>query len=153
MEGIQPTYNMAQGDGYGFGGSGIWLFAILALFLFGNRGNSATTEDLATQSNFSRLENQLGNIGATVEEMHNEDGTIGGHWTVEQTEQVAMQYGISFDKFNKYDWNYVMNMIYSDYYGAIGNNTESYVKVAKKFIMDKDAPEGKALKYYIAMKD
>ena len=88
-----------------------------------------------------------------VEKMHNEDGTIGGHWTVEQTEQVAMQYGISFDKFNKYDWNYVMNMIYSDYYGAIGNNTESYVKVAKKFIMDKDAPEGKALKYYIAMKD
>ena len=64
-----------------------------------------------------------------------------------------MQYGISFDKFNKYDWNYVMNMIYSDYYGAIGNNTESYVKVAKKFTMDKDAPEGKALKYYIAMKD
>lgn len=65
MEGIQPTYNMAQGDGFGFGGgSGIWLFAILALFLFGNGGmwgnrasNVATQDDL----NFSRLENQVQN--------------------------------------------------------------------------------------------
>jgi hypothetical protein len=27
-----------------------------------------------------------------------------------------------------------------------------YVKMAKKFLEDKDAPEGKALKYYLAMK-
>ena len=65
---------------------------------------------------------------------------------------VVIQNGIPFDKFNKYDWNYVMNIIYSDYYGSIGNSIDSYFKIAKKFLMRKDAPEGKALKYYIAMK-
>lgn len=60
MEGIQPTLPIG-GYNEGFGGSGIWLFAILALMWggfggnrFGN-GNCATQDDL----NFSRLENQV----------------------------------------------------------------------------------------------
>lgn len=85
--------------------------------------------------------------------MENEDGTKGGHWTVEQTTMVARNNGISFDHFNEYDWNYAMNMIYSDYYGSIPNETSSYVKLARKFLEDKDAEEGKALRYYLAMKD
>ena len=85
--------------------------------------------------------------------MINEDGTTGPHWSVEQTTSVARQNGISFDTFNEYDWNYVMNMIYSDYYGAVSNTTDSYLKLAKKFLMDKDSKEGKALHYYLAMKD
>lgn len=84
--------------------------------------------------------------------MVNEDGTMGGHWTVEQTSSVARQQGINFDKFNQYDWNYVMNMIYSDYFGAVSNETSVYSKLAKKFLEDKDAKEGKALHYYLAMK-
>lgn len=84
--------------------------------------------------------------------MLNEDGTTGPHWTVEQTNSVARQQGINFDKFNQYDWNYVMNMIYSDYYGVLSNETSVYAKLARKFIDDKDAPDGKALHYYLAMK-
>lgn len=83
--------------------------------------------------------------------MVNEDGTIGQHWTLEQTTQVAKQYNITFDKFNEYDWNYVMNMIYSDYYGSIPNDTSTYVKMSKAFIMDKDSKEGKAFHYYFLM--
>ena len=83
--------------------------------------------------------------------MSNEDGTTGGHWSLEETDSIARNHGIEFRSINKYDWNYVMNMIYSDYYGAIPNELTSYVKVAKKFLQDKDAPEGKALKYYKAM--
>lgn len=67
--GITPVMDMNRGYGdYGFGGgSGIWLFAILALMWGGNglfgRGagygsSPATVEDLATQSNFTRLEAQ-----------------------------------------------------------------------------------------------
>lgn len=62
--GIVPTMPIS-GDNMGFGGSGIWLFAILALFFFGNggmwgnRSNAATVEDLNTTSNFTRLENQV----------------------------------------------------------------------------------------------
>lgn len=47
MDGITPTYNVGgNNDGF-FGGSGLWLFAILALMwggngFFGNRGNVGT---------------------------------------------------------------------------------------------------------------
>ena len=54
-------------DGFGFGGGGLWLFAILALMwggggVFGRNGvdgRVATVEDLANQSNFTRLEGQV----------------------------------------------------------------------------------------------
>lgn len=69
MEGIQPTFNMADtgryGDCFG-GGSGIWLFAILALMWGGNgflggrdSGRYATTEDVNNSANFTRLESQV----------------------------------------------------------------------------------------------
>ena len=86
------------------------------------------------------------------EHFDNEDGTHGAHWSVEETNSVARQYGIDFVHYNQYDFNYVMNMIYSDYYGSVSNETSVYVKLAKKFLQDKDAPEGKAFKYYLAMK-
>ena len=84
--------------------------------------------------------------------MINEDGTTGPHWNINQTNSVAKSNGIIFDNFNEYDWNYVMNMLYSDYYGAVSNDTSVYVKLAKKFLDDKDAPKGKALHYYLAMR-
>ena len=46
-----------------------------------------------------------------------------------------------------------MNMIYSDYFGAISNEPLAYAKLAKKFLEDKDAEEDKALKYYITFRD
>lgn len=78
MEGIQPTYNMAEhdGDGFGWGGSGLWLFAILALMwggngFFGNRGFAdgrvATVEDLNNSANFTRLESQVQGIGTNMQ--------------------------------------------------------------------------------------
>ena len=81
--------------------------------------------------------------------MINEDGTSGAHWTVEQTTAVARQNGIAFDKYNEYDFNYVMNMMYSDYYGIASNDVSFYLKMAKKFLEDKDAKTGKALNYYL----
>lgn len=92
-------------------------------------------------------------LNIAVSKLKNEDGTIGGHWTLEQTNNVARQYGMNFSGFNEYDWNYAMNVIYSDYYGVVNNNLENYFRLAQKFIMDKDAPEGKVLKYYIAMEE
>ena len=84
--------------------------------------------------------------------LENEDGTRGGHWNVADTNIVAKEHGITFTDFNQYDWNYVMNMIYSDYYGSVPNETSVYAKMAKKFLYDKDSGKGKALKYYLATK-
>ncbi len=91
-------------------------------------------------------------LDKAVSKMQNEDGSSGPHWTVEQTTSVAKQNNIMFSNFNEYDWNYVMNMMYSDYYGAIPNETSYYVKLSRKFLEDKDADTGKALRYYLAMK-
>ena len=90
-----------------------------------------------------------------VSKMENEDGTMGAHWSIEETTQVAQQYGINLtsDKFNKYDWFVSLNMIYSDYYRVVmsmfGNsNTQFFVELAKAWINDKDVPEGKTWKYF-----
>lgn len=83
-----------------------------------------------------------------VSKMVNEDGSKGAHWTVEQTTQVAERNGISFTKFNKYDFNYVMNMMFSDFYGAVSDDITTYFNLAMRFLEDKDAKDGKSLKYY-----
>ena len=55
---------------------------------------------------------------------------------------------MEYPNFNQYDFNYVMNMIYSDYFGAVPNDTDVYYKMAVKFLSDKDASDGKAFRYY-----
>lgn len=79
--------------------------------------------------------------------MVNEDGTKGGHWTLEDTTSLAPE----LKHYNKYDWCFVMNMMYSDFYKVLGSDVQMYVRMSKAFLQDEDAPEGKALKYYFAM--
>lgn len=88
-----------------------------------------------------------------VEHMVNNDGTTGAHWSYEQSLQLAQRAGINFNTvhFNEWDWYYVINMIYSDYYGVLTDDTTSYIRVAQAFLDDKDAPDGKAYRYYKAM--
>lgn len=88
-----------------------------------------------------------------LKHMQNEDGSTGGHWSLSQTTSLANANKVNFVTFNEYDFNYVMNMMYSDYYGHLNSNDSSaYIKLAKAFLYDKDAPEGKAFRYYLAMK-
>lgn len=91
-------------------------------------------------------------LNKALSNLENEDGTTGYHWDLGTTTQVAKNNGIEFNHFNEYDWCYTMNMLYSDYYKVVGNDANTYVKMAKAFLCDKDAPKGKALKYYMAMK-
>jgi hypothetical protein len=91
-------------------------------------------------------------LAKALEEMENEDGSLGGHWSLAETTALARQHNISFNNINEYDWCYTMNMIYSDYYGSVSNESTAYIKLAKKFLFDKDSPNGKAFKYYIAMR-
>lgn len=80
----------------GFGGSGIWLFAILALMwggFGGNRygadGRCATVEDLNNSSNFTRLESQVQANGDLTERKI--DGIANGISSLGY--EVAQQFG------------------------------------------------------------
>ena len=87
-----------------------------------------------------------------VSKLQNADGSVGMHWTKVDTDQVAASQGILFTEFSSWDWYYVLNMIYSDYYSVVGSDVNMYVALAKAWIMDVDAPKGKAFLYWSAMR-
>lgn len=87
-------------------------------------------------------------LDKAVNGMVNEDNTKGPHWSVDQTNGVAQSLGIRYEHFNQYDFNYVMNMLYSDLYGSINASVSEYGKMALKWLSDKDAKDGKAFRYY-----
>ena len=60
-----------------------------------------------------------------VESMDNKDGTRGGHWTIDQTNQFA-------GKHNQNDFYAVLNMMYSDYYNPKFDTT-TYVELANEY--------------------
>lgn len=85
-------------------------------------------------------------------EMHNEDGTKGAHWTMEQVKQVMAQKGITDDPM---EFWLTLNMMYSDYYAAAkkhnANTVDFYVDMARAFLEDKDAKPNKLARYYHAV--
>ncbi len=84
-------------------------------------------------------------------------------WTVEQTNKVAKDININFDewKYNSYTFNFVMNMMRTDYYNefkkmfatsplmkqTITDSASFYAHMAKAWLEDEDAPEDKVIKY------
>nr|DAW47456.1 MAG TPA: hypothetical protein [Caudoviricetes sp.] len=88
-----------------------------------------------------------------AERMQNADGTVGPHWTMDQTSAVADARGIPHD-IPRWAWGVAMNMMYSDYYDVAAefgvNRPEFYAALAKAFLMDKDGPgpEEKLCAYY-----
>lgn len=85
-----------------------------------------------------------------VENMDNEDGSTGPHWTMEQTKRLQTQKGIQADEL---EFWVVMNMMYSDYCKAVkkssvSNPTDLYAELAKAFLMDKDAHKDKLARYW-----
>lgn len=88
---------------------------------------------------------------AWTAKMENEDGTVGEHWTMEQTGQVAAIAGAHYEP---WIWYAALNMMYSDYYAVAAkyglDRPEFYADLAKAFLMDKDAggPEAKMAGYY-----
>lgn len=84
-----------------------------------------------------------------VSKMQNSDGSSGGHWSMEQTEQIREQRGYKCEPSQFYA---AMNMMYSDYY-PVGkdygvNTAEFYAALAHAFLDDKDGGDDKLTKYY-----
>lgn len=86
--------------------------------------------------------------------MQNADGTKGCHWTLEQTQDVAKQRNITCDP---NDFWAVMNMMYSDYCQVAKRQSVDtpgfYADMAKAFLEDTDAVDGKAYAYWECIAD
>lgn len=83
-----------------------------------------------------------------VSRMMNKDGSKGEHWDYETTSKVVELKNLNFEKA---DFYYVLNLIYSDYYKP-NRSDDTYIELACDFLCDIDAPEDKAKRYYISMK-
>lgn len=112
----------------------------------------------------SRLQNMFdgdhmnGEMLATAaRRFDNVDGTHGFKWDIATTTQVAEGMGVHFDRYTKEDFNYAMNMLYSDFSAVLAKYGVSrpsvYVELADAFLDDPDGPSDKAVRYFKAMGD
>ncbi len=81
-----------------------------------------------------------------VQGMENINGTKGEIYTFSACLAAAEKLGLSWEKYNKFDWYFTLNMIASDYAGIVED--VKFVEIAKAWLDDKDVPEGKALRYW-----
>lgn len=86
-----------------------------------------------------------------TERMENSDGSMGAHWTLEQTTAVANSIGVHVDP---WIWFAALNMEYSDNFEVAQkyglDRPEYYADLAKAFLFDEDGggPEAKIAGYY-----
>ena len=83
--------------------------------------------------------------------MKNEDGTLGPHWSLAETKEVAEKHKMT--KYDEYAWYVTMNMMYSDYYKVIEKLDADPVSFAcymsDAFLGDADSvPANKKVKEY-----
>ena len=89
-----------------------------------------------------------------VSGMHGEDPAVpsGGKWTPEQVKPYAQKQGVKPDGEPGLEFWAVMNAMYSDYYDVAKRynvaSPDFFADMAKAFLTDKDALEGKAERYY-----
>jgi hypothetical protein len=83
-----------------------------------------------------------------VSKMHNVDGTVGGHWSMEDTDKIAAAHGIA----HKCDFYYAMNMLYSDLAEAVTKDATAIAKMAKAlYFDDPDMVDGKLFRQWMAV--
>lgn len=83
-----------------------------------------------------------------VSKMHNVDGTVGGHWSMEDTDKLAAAHGIA----HKCDFYYAMNMLYSDLAEAVTKDATAIAKMAKAlYFDDPDMVDGKLFRQWMAV--
>ena len=136
-----PTYRRGeprQMERIGFASMSAEPAADLNVIRGGYSGGHTRLEEATIQDWMARLQNT--------------DGTTGPHWSMDQTTQAMRQRNVDCDPLEFWA---AMNMMYSDYLPvakkANANNIDFYVNMARAFLDDKDAREGKLARYYDAV--
>lgn len=80
--------------------------------------------------------------------MQNADGSLGEHFSGEQIKSMAEKLGVRYNGYDEKELCMTTNMLYSDFCEAMRSvippekELMAYVKMAKAFLEDEDAPEG-----------
>lgn len=82
--------------------------------------------------------------------MHNEDGSTGEHWSMDQTNSVLSKRGYNYDPV---EWYAILNAMFSDYYPVakkhgLAGSVDFYADMANAWLSDKDAVDDKAAVYF-----
>ncbi len=123
---------------------------------------SKMVEELSETTKPLNIETQE-ELDSMLNKIHHEVIENKGLWDVSDTSKIANSIGIDFDNswFNKYSFNYVMNMVRADNYESIEkfcneypptkqyllDNPKFYAYLAKAWLMDEDAPKAKLVLY------
>ena len=81
-----------------------------------------------------------------VSNMVHRDGTKGEHFSWETVSTIKRDYDIK--DVSVAELYAVMNMLWSDYSDILRNDTDTYVRMTKDWLFDKDAREGKTYRYF-----
>lgn len=86
-----------------------------------------------------------------VSHMKNKDGSVGEHWTLSQVQSFMGDHP-EYLHIKPICFYVAMNMMYSDYYTPT-TSVETYARLAKDFLDDRDAKPDKLKKYLEVMFD
>lgn len=92
-----------------------------------------------------------------LQELVRRDGSKGGFWILEQTNDLASQGRLYFtDDFNQYDFCYSMNFVrakYSEFVQSTlgSDNVKHYFELAKSFQPSKSTPAGSPWHIYVSL--
>lgn len=103
--------------------------------------------DDVKSTHYTKEDVPMYNYTLWVSKMHNEDGSKGGKWTMQETTEIGKNNGIDFSKISEQDWYITLNMVYSDYVMIARkyniDNISFYIDLAKEFLWDSDTHQGK----------
>lgn len=80
--------------------------------------------------------------------MTGRNGSRGPRWTVQEISDYARRNGDRFDRYNEYDLSYAMNTMYEDYNSTMGDSADSYYRMARQYLENRDYPDGRAWRDY-----
>lgn len=69
----------------------------------------------------------------------------GEHYDMDMVEKIAKEHNMKYDDVDIY---LVINSLYNDYCDIFGDDDETYIKMTKKWLDDKDAVEDKVYEYF-----
>lgn len=118
------------------------------MYMHGGGGKSGQMQHGKAQSGMNETMDRW-----TAEEwlrnMKNADGTKGQHWSMEQAKTIMEKRQVDADPI---EFWVTMNMLYSDYCKVVKQHgitsVDFYADLAKAFLEDEDAVEGKLMAYY-----